>query len=309
MPIKNPGTFVADLKQFRRSEQEERKTTKLSREHIEDLRDIAQGVEESNVGICCRYLIDTMSGMGADYDEVALDMLEKFCEDNDLFNEQFRSNPIIGEWRKRIRRARRTIKRLHEIGHHKTVSVLFVVYGHPDPFISIFPAEILVRLNQYASLAKYTDVVEVKRQEMARLYAAKMPCNSPQFVSEFGVQDFRYALESFLWMQAEESYHRAEAIRHGYNAEHGSTLMELMRQKDRFDWALRSISSSDVIRVMFAPTPDRFPGESGEHYKERKENAQLKLDSFVTNILLEAKTMHDEAAKDYHHHWLKCAHG
>lgn len=299
MVLKNPGTYLSDTRFYRKSRNEDRKAWKFSREHIEDLRDVAQGVEESNVGVCCRYLIDTRSGIGSDYDEVALDILEKFCDDNEFLHEHILSDPKVGSWRKRINRARRTIRRLHEQNQHKTVAILFIVYGHPDPLITTFPSEVLLRLGQYASLARYTDIVEIKRQELARNLAAKMPCETPKMKYEA-----MSIIEAALALNAEAAFQRSEAVRHGYPVVNGQALMELFRQRDRFDWALKNISSMDALREIFAPTPERFPKESPQHYLERKENAEQKRDFIVTNIYSEAKSMLDEASSLYHKAWL-----
>lgn len=136
---------------------------RLSPSHVQTLRDVAQGVEESKVGLACRYLIDTIpSGEGIDPDGYIhhLEELERFCDRENVW-----AHPTVITWRNGIRRCRRTLARLRDKGDHQTPNVLMVAYGYPDPnaheLITFFGREL-------APLVKYVDTVEVVRQKMIR---------------------------------------------------------------------------------------------------------------------------------------------
>lgn len=142
---------------------------RLHQDHVADLRALATGVEETDAGVCCRYLIDQLAGTGsADIDDDGyvhqLEDLERFCDRFNVWR-----HPLIISWRGRIARARRAIVRMRERGEHSEASVLFVAYGHPDPLARQIPE--LVAMGELGSLVRYTDAVEECRLEMARAEA------------------------------------------------------------------------------------------------------------------------------------------
>lgn len=172
MAVATPETFLSSVRRFRPKE-EDYKTWRLPHDHIVDLRDVARGVEESNVGVCCSYLIDHLTNSGQnDIDSEDgyvnhLSAVERFCDQFEVWN------VAVDSWRKRIMRCRRAIQRMYQNGDHKHAGVLHVVYGHIDPLIKAFPKKFIDVLGELAPLARYTDAVEVKRQEMARLEAVE----------------------------------------------------------------------------------------------------------------------------------------
>ena len=73
-------------------------------------------------------------------------------------------------------RARRTLTWLREYVPNGAThtAVLHIVYGWPDPFLRTIAPEARVALGpEYAPLARYTDAVEAKRQELVKTEAAK----------------------------------------------------------------------------------------------------------------------------------------
>lgn len=147
---------------------------RLPSDHQLDLQDVARGVEESDAGVCCSYLIDTMSGEGADFDECAPIGPERYADMAVQFSavDIAKSVPVVSRWRKKIIRCRRALTRLRETGDHQSASVLHIAYGYPDPIIRQIP-ELLTMTVRLAVLVRYTDVVEERRQEMVRTAAAR----------------------------------------------------------------------------------------------------------------------------------------
>jgi hypothetical protein len=132
----------------------------------QELRDVASGVEESNAGVCCRYLLDSLAVDGSpdiDFDGYVhhLEAAERFV---DRYGD-YGKIPLVATWRARIGRTRRAIARLRLSGDHTSANVLYVAYGPPDPS-SVDLIEWLGR--ELAPLGRYVDAVERLRLEMAK---------------------------------------------------------------------------------------------------------------------------------------------
>lgn len=310
MAVAVPGTFLANVTPIRPREEPTFKPWRLPSNHFADLRDVTRGVEESNVGVCCKYLIDhSLASGNQDIDNDGyinhLDAIEKFCDTYGVWK-----HPTVQTWRRRIARCRRAFALMHSVGDHKHVSVLYVVYGHPDPLVRAFPQRARDILGELAPLARYTDVVEVRRQEMARLEAADRAAQQtvsavaptkdvPQHwrktndeISEF---DTRH--------QSGEEITRV-AIKHGVHASMGPSLVDLMKHRDLYEYSLRAISSMDVLRQQFDVPMDREFGESKEQFQERKEVAEIRRDTFLGLVKNDAEKMLTNASKKYHAAWL-----
>lgn len=179
--------------------QEDAPLFRLPAAHLDDLYDVARGVEETDAGVCCSYLVDSRSGEGADFDEHALNALERYAEQSLTF--EFLSSafgaPRVANWRARISRCRRTIAALHEKGDHRAVSVLFVAYGYPDPIVRQLP-DLLELGYVLAPLAKYTEAVEERRFELAASEAQWTGKPFPWVLGSTSSGDgLRYALSAF----------------------------------------------------------------------------------------------------------------
>lgn len=270
-------------------QQHESKAWKLRPDHIADLRDVTRGVEESDAGIACKYLIDQFSGQGADYDEITLNALERFCDQHDVWK-----HPTVASFRTRIIRCRRALNKMRYAGQHKHASVLYIVFGYPDPAIRELPKRALDSLGELASLAKYADIVEVYRQEIAREEASELSSRLDNSSRTYDEQQTK----------ALESVQRADAFRYGYRAQDAATMAPLIRNRERYEWAMRVTSSSDALRKMFRPTSDCSLNESREHFMKRKENDEIKRDVVLSQIKIDVTKMYEGACKAYHHAWL-----
>jgi len=290
MAVSMPGNFLPTtptVHPFRPREDAEHKTWRLPSNHIADLRDVARGVEETNAGVCCRYLVDQFSGAGhSDIDNDGyvnhLDAVERFCDQYGVWK-----HPSVITWRRRIERARRAIVKMHLARDHKHVCVLHVVYGYPDPMTLNFPKKVLDVLGELVSLARYTDIVEVKRQEMARQEAAKVAA-SRQVSKEF---------------EPDEEVSRV-AIRQNLPAAYGPMLVDLMKHRDLYERSLRIITSADALRLHIAPAPDKQKTETEEHYRERREATEVRRDVFISQVRIECDKLLVAASKAYHSAWL-----
>ena len=172
MALEVPPTFIAT--HTTRPDDGSRSLFRLPTDHQLDLQDVARGVEESDAGVCCSYLIDTTSGEGGDFDEFAPVGPERFADSAIEFiaYDIGLSVPRVSRWRQKILRCRRALSQLRESGDHRSVSVLHVAYGYPDPIVRQLP-ELLGMSVKIGVLVRYTDVVEEKRQEMVRTEAAR----------------------------------------------------------------------------------------------------------------------------------------
>lgn len=139
---------------------------RLLQQHVQDLRDVASGTEEGDAGLCCSYLVDAASGEGADYDEHALTALERFVDrgiDVDVADVGW--VPVVRQWRARIIRCRRALRRLRERGDHQHASVLYVAHGHADPIVAQL-APLATLPPELRSLVRYTAATEEWRRAM-----------------------------------------------------------------------------------------------------------------------------------------------
>lgn len=276
MALKVPETFHTDDKPRAKARPEPLAFFRLPGHHQETLRDIAQGEEESDVGLCCTYLVDSTSGEGSDYDEHALNALEAYAESTLTFQflgDMF-GHAVVKSWRENIRRARRAIARLRHRGDHRAANVLMVYYGHRDPLAR--QLHDLKPLYGLGSLARYTNAVEAKRRELVRALAA-----DPQrrFTGDAG------------------------------------EVISLVRHRDRLAWADASVSSGDALRAALAPFAEPvivpYPGESVRDCGQRREARSRRasehagaIHKFVVQLEVECAAMLSRAESRYHEAWL-----
>lgn len=301
------GTFLSSVREFRRERtKEDGGEWRLPNNHVADLRDVTRGVEETDAGVCCKYLIDSMSGAGSDFDEIVLEAAENFCEQHHIWE-----HSLVASWRDRIKRCKRAFQRMHLQGDHKHVSVLHVVYGYPDPSTRDFPKKVLDSLGELASLARYTDVVEVRRQEMARIEATIMSNRKTVIAPTKDLpKHWKNANDEISeWderVQTGDENSRV-AIRQNLPVAGAPFLADVMRHREQYERALRILTSGDALRSMLAPVSEQEDDETDEHYEQRQANVELKRDLFLVQVKLEAMRMLKAASAAYHRTWLVSA--
>ena len=227
-----------------------------------------------------------------------LDEIERFCDQYGVWK-----HPTVITWRRRIDRCRRAIAKMHEALEHKHVGVLHVVYGYPDPMTRDFPKKVLDSFGELASLVKYTDIVEVKRQEMARKEALRMS-TLPSFVSPTkDIPGHWRSHDDYVDEQSGDEITRV-AIRQNLPVAHAPGLVDLMKHRDLYEYALRVITSSDALRAQLAPTAEKHHAESDDHYLNRHEGWLNKRDVFVAQANVDCDKMLVAASREYHRFWL-----
>lgn len=173
-----PNVYLASVRERReRTNDDSAKLYKLPPNHVDDLRDVARGVEETNAGVCCRYLIDQLASPGSsDVDDDGyvhhLEAVERFCDRFGVFK-----HPTVKTWRNRVTRCRRALSRMRAEGHAEHAAVLHVAFGYPDPITTQLVE--LSALGDLASLARYTQPVEDKRMQLVRAEALRRPLGDP----------------------------------------------------------------------------------------------------------------------------------
>lgn len=280
MALEVPPTFIAT--HTNRPDDGTRSLFRLPTDHQLDLQDVARGVEESDAGVCCSYLIDMSSGEGADFDEFAPIGPERFADDAIRFIaiDIACSAPVVSRWRQKILRCRRALVRMREAGDHRDVSVLHVAYGYPDPIVRQLP-DLLGMSVKIGVLVRYTDAVEDKRQEMVRAEAVRT------------ARDFSGR---------------------GYEGD-GKQLVDFIERRNRTRTADAIISSADALRSALAPFGEasvvRMGDEGTLDYEARKEARRgreeayrQKRSAFLTKAKIQAVKMLAEAEERYHQSWL-----
>lgn len=247
-------------------------TWRLPPNHVLDLRDVATGVEESNAGVCCRYLIDHMSSTSSpDVDAEdgyvhRLHEIERFVERYGDFGKI----PFIASWRNRITRTRRALERLRHRGDHRHADVLMVAYGQPDPFASMLAGPLGREL---ANLARYTDAVELRRIELVRIETARLAD------AQGDVIDLARRRAQFEW--ASKAISSGDAVRHALAAFHEAPCTPL-EGEGRLAFEARK-----------------------EARKERQRAHDAKREAFLLDTKVDARRMLVRAERAYHDAWLR----
>lgn len=272
MALSVPGTFITDPRD--RTPRGEHCAWRLPLNHAQDLRDVARGVEETNAGVCCRYLVDLMSGEGAAVDVDGdgyvhhLEAAEQFCERYGVWR-----HPAIAKWRDRVKRCRRALALLADAGEHKVIGILHVAHGPPDP--SCRTPELVALGQEVAGLIRYTEVVEQRRREMFRHEALRR-------AGDHGapVCDLERRRQLLAW--TDRAVSSGDALRH----------------------ALAPFGEPAVVEV---------PGENKAQHDSRREarDARRKAHdarrkAFLVEARVEATMMLSAAERAYHDAWLGC---
>ncbi len=289
---------------------------RLSEDREQDLRDVALGVEETNAGVCCRYLVDQLAGGGghADVDDDGyvhhLEAVERFVERYGDFGK----HRLVRDWRNRMARCRRALARLSLAGLHRHVSVLHVAHGQPDPLARQFPE--LDSWGPLASLARYTDAVERVRLEMARAEAASRARASayvpaaerPENRSSPGalLGGLREAVAQMgetheIFRLAAKHAPKGTPRRSTVTREEGAVLFDLERHRGVVAHAERAISSGDALRHALAGI--HGSDEDKAHRAKEKDRRA----AFVLEVKLEARRMLSDAEEAYHAAWYRSA--
>ena len=321
MALEVPETFLSESRRAKKGE--EPLFFRLAEGHRQDLRDVACGVEESDVGVGCTYLVDSRSGEGADYDEHALDDVERYA-DQAIEVDRLTGEKSVRMWRRRIVRCRRALCRMRERGEQREASVLYVAYGYPDPLVEQLPD--LKSFGVLASLARYVDATEEKRQELVRKEAAS---------SERRFDDGKRTRMGREWRGVDRE--ADEIRRHGdERAQSGSEkaraalslgleatagnkgVVSLAERRSRLATAERTITSADALRAALATFPDaqlsRGEGEPVLAFEARKQARKdreaahrAKREAFLTQCRIECSRELSAAEAAYYARWREVA--
>lgn len=324
MRVETSPSYLSSVRDYRPSPGDlPRASYRLRPCHQADLRDVARGVEETNAGIATKYLRDgllaTLSGAHDDDEDIGfveLHDLERFCDRFSVW-----AHPAVITWRRRVTRCRRAVDRLREAGAHAHASVLHVVYGHPDPSVRSLPGHLLSYLGELAPLARYVPAVEDRRREMARLEAMRLTREPGRVDATRSVPEHWGAGETDPLAEsaeeAAEAVRRGAAVRMGIPAAATAGTLDLVRHRERYDWALRATSSGDALRAATAPygvpPPKKGAGEGKADFhareaahEERRSAWDARVAAFAVRAREEADLMLGDASRAYQAAWQAC---
>lgn len=148
------------------------------------------------------------------------------------------------------------------------VAVLHIVYGLQDPFVRSLSPDVRAAFGrEFAPIARYTDTVEAKRQELVRAEALRA-ATGPMADGE------------------------------------GAGVVDLNRHRERSRWAERVISSGDALRAATAPARARATDEPTEQYRERVSSPwKAAREVFITGVRIDANRMLTEASTAFADAW------
>lgn len=185
------------------------------------------------------------------------------------------------ERRRRVRRAFQLLRATPAGTTH--AAVLHVVYGWPDPFVRTLTPEARSAFGrEFGPLARYTDVVEAKRQELVRAEAARRQAAHVPTTARHAPGSLAAAL---AWTAKNAEANRL-AAKHGVDLNSG--VFDLERRRSLLAWADRAISSGDALRASTdrLQTPDKDA-----------------RDAFITQVRIEANRMLSEASVAFLDAW------
>lgn len=161
-------------------------------------------------------------------------------------------------------------------------AVLHIVYGPTDPFFAALREDVQDALGrEYGPLARYTDAVEVKRQELVLAEAGRV---SSAYRSAAERTDGDGIITQMLAHAAErEEMHRLAV---NNRTQPTAQVFDLERARSRREWADRMISSGDALR---AATDERL----GKSVRE----------AFISRVRVDANRMLSEASRAFDNVW------
>ena len=220
--------------------------------------------------------------------------------------------------RERARRGHRAMTELRGTAAGVThAAVLHIVYGFRDPFVDTLPPEVVVDLGpEFVRLARYTDAVEAKRQEMIRSSAARgakkyVPASErahPQHFHEKHIIGLSAAIAHAN--EASEVFRLAavHGLRHNGSvpAAEGYQLFDLERARSLTQWFDRCLTSGDALRAAVATPRARHDDETKEQYREHVYTPARDLrEAFLTAVKVDANRMLTDASLAFHAAWLR----
>lgn len=134
--------------------------------HQATLSDIAHGVEETEAGICTKYLIDLSTSSGV-HELSPLHDVERCMDNYGVF-----ALRAVASWHGRIKRARRALQAMSLADLQRHVAVLHIAFGAEDPATREWQRAVRDFYGpQLVSLARYTDATEERRMRLVRAAA------------------------------------------------------------------------------------------------------------------------------------------
>lgn len=202
------------------------------------------------------------------------------------------------ERRRRCRRAMVLLRQTHRGAAH--AAVLHVVYGWPDPFLRTLAPEARSALGlEFGPLARYTDVVEAKRQELVRAMAAN---DTRREYTPALAREQVGGLRALVVRAGEVDEEHRLAVNLGVAP--GGHVFDLARHRSRLAWADRTISSGDALRAALAPPRVRFEHETSEHYRDHVAGpAKAAREAFITQVRIDANRMLSAACAAFLDAW------
>lgn len=282
------------------------KMWRLPSRHEQDLRDVARGLEETNAGVCTKYLLDELTKNIPDESEeagerVSLFAVEQFCDRYHSF-----ADPYARTWRNRINRARRALARMSIAHAHTEVGTLHVVYGYPDPSTREWPKTTRSYFGELCSLVRYTDAVEAVRRKLIRAFAL-----SPSGKTN----GHAMAIRSFDY---ERECSRSEVLS-GLPKRFGTEAIDFSRVREREEYADRFISSGDALtHALLTPFTEAKPVMGSceptnafyarlATFEEKAAQHSETRAAFLVEAKADAERMLSRASRVYHEAWLASA--
>ncbi len=271
--------------------------------HVETLRHIARGTEESEAGIHTSYLPDELERQGPPPDEVDpvyLHSVERFCERFQCLDRE-----LINIQRRLIARARRALTKLYLQRDYQTPAVLHMTYGYPDPATRAWPKNVHDFLGaELVQLIRYTEATEDIRQRLVR-------------DELFRYRDPKYT--GFALRRCDVPIHNAEfQDETGLELQEISSLVNITDTREREAYADKIITSGDALRFIFQEFNERAPvrslNEDKAAFRERSRPYETRRDayrahqaSYLVEARAQAETMFTRASRAYHTVWLQSA--
>jgi hypothetical protein len=253
--------------------------------------DVARGVEESNAGVCTRYLLDELERKGPPgEDEIAMFDAERFVDRYDASPLEKELGAKLGAWRARMKRARRALALLSGASENRFVAVLHVAYGYPDPSTREWPKTAIDFLGaELTPLVRYVDATEVIRRQLVREGVPKQRALASSWVTRFALRRVRKQLEV-------------------------PELIDLMSHRAAERYLDAIISSGDALRFVFGgpsePHPKREPEDEPGAFERRaatwnalRDAHNARRTSFLVQARVEADRLLSDASRAYLAAW------
>ncbi len=268
---------------------------------------MARGVEETNAGVCTRYLLDELEAKGPPgEDDIRLFEAERFVDRyvqlTGYLTKLFGESNVV-DWRARMHRCRRALRMLSESGDHRSVAILHIAHGPPDPMTRDWPSASVDFLGpELVPLVRYTDATEIVRKRLVReeLVRPRGDAATMAFVIRNCTEHRSEAGRAIGWTNS----NKWERERLGELGE----VVSLSRYREAEEYFDKATSSGDALRYIFGEDmPPREHGETKESWQARREARQDTRARHRAEFLVaardEACTMLTLASRAYHRAW------